>query len=173
MAVYGQVTIGGTPAFPVFRACGGLLVIHWCWGISTLVWNRFRINYIYLFEFDPRTVNSSFTILNEAVDETLVFLIIMLLYYKACIGAMPHFFSPGWFPFALVAFTFKCLLTPWRVRKGLWVTILAVVQVRRGSSKRASDGAYRICHGTLSFACDGAWRASFVHSAYHKYRHTC
>jgi hypothetical protein len=24
----------GRVAFPVFRACGGLLLWHWCWGIS-------------------------------------------------------------------------------------------------------------------------------------------
>ena len=47
-------TIGSTTAFPVFRACGGLLLLNWCWGVSTFVWSRFRINYIYLFEFDPR-----------------------------------------------------------------------------------------------------------------------
>ena len=69
-------------AFPVFRACGGLLLVHWCWGLSTFVWTRFRINYIYLFEFDPRNVNSALGILTEAVDETLVYLLIMLLYYK-------------------------------------------------------------------------------------------
>ncbi len=43
---HGNSTIGGRTAFPVFRACGGLLLVHWFWGVSVYVWNRFRINYI-------------------------------------------------------------------------------------------------------------------------------
>lgn len=42
----GHSTIGGRTAFPVFRASGGLVLVHWFWGISVYVWNRFRINYI-------------------------------------------------------------------------------------------------------------------------------
>ena len=78
----GQVSIGGRSAFPVFRACFGLLSWHWFWGMSVYVWTRYRINYIYLFEFDPRNVDTPMDIFNDAVDETLVFLICMLMYYK-------------------------------------------------------------------------------------------
>ena len=51
-----EVSIGGRTAFPVFRGVFGLLSWHWFWGIAVYVWNRFRINYIYLFEFDPRNI---------------------------------------------------------------------------------------------------------------------
>lgn len=78
----GQVSIGGRSAFPVFRACFGLLSWHWFWGMSVYVWTRYRINYIYLFEFDPRNVDTPMDIFNDAVDETLVFLLLMLMYYK-------------------------------------------------------------------------------------------
>jgi len=77
-----QSAIGGRLAFPVFRGCGGLLLLHWYWGISVYVWTRFRINYIYLFDFDPRIVDTPLTIFEDATDETLVFFIILLLYYK-------------------------------------------------------------------------------------------
>jgi hypothetical protein len=79
----GKGTIGVQLAFPVFRGCGGLLLLHWFWGISVYVWTRFRINYIYLFDFDPRIVDTPLTIFEDATDETLVFFFIMLLYYKA------------------------------------------------------------------------------------------
>jgi hypothetical protein len=36
------------------RAVAGLLMLHWAWGASVLVWTRSRINFIYLFELDPR-----------------------------------------------------------------------------------------------------------------------
>lgn len=41
----GRSTIGGRTAFPVFRACGGLLVLQWCWGCSVFIWTRYR--YVY------------------------------------------------------------------------------------------------------------------------------
>lgn len=79
-----ESTIGGRTAFPVFRACGGLLLLQWFWACSVFVWTRFRVNYIYLFDFDPRIVNSPLALFSEAVDNTLFFLVCMLLYYKVC-----------------------------------------------------------------------------------------
>ena len=38
----GHSTIGGRTAFPVFRACGGLLILQWFWGCSVFIWTRFR-----------------------------------------------------------------------------------------------------------------------------------
>ena len=78
----GNTTIGGRAAFPVFRACGGLLLWQWFWGCSVFIWGRFRVNYIYLFDLDPRTVSSAMSIFEDAVENTLVFLLVMLLYYK-------------------------------------------------------------------------------------------
>jgi hypothetical protein len=78
----GNSTIGGRAAFPVFRACGGILLLQWFWGCSVFIWTRFRVNYIYLFDFNPRIVASPLGIFEEAVDNSLVFLLLMLLYYK-------------------------------------------------------------------------------------------
>ena len=57
--------------------------------MSVYIWTRYRINYIYLFEFDPRNVDTPVDIFNDAVDETLVFLICMLMYYKVKRMTMP------------------------------------------------------------------------------------
>ena len=78
----GNSSIGGREAFPVFRCFGCLVLLHWFWGMSVFIWTRYRINYIYLFEFNPRHVRTPLMIFNDAVDETLVFLVLMLLYYK-------------------------------------------------------------------------------------------
>ena len=78
----GNSTIGGRSAFPVFRACGGLMLLQWFWGCSVFIWTRYRINYIYLFDFNPRIVATPLGIFEEAVDNTLVFMVLMLLYYK-------------------------------------------------------------------------------------------
>lgn len=63
--VYGNTSIGGRSSFPVFRGCGGLLVFHWFWGFSTFIWARFRVNYIYLFDFNPKIVETPFSIIGD------------------------------------------------------------------------------------------------------------
>jgi SPX domain/EXS family len=78
----GNSTIGGRSAFPVFRACGGILLLQWFWGCSVFIWTRYRINYIYLFDFNPKIVETPLGIFEDAVDNTLVFNLLMLLYYK-------------------------------------------------------------------------------------------
>lgn len=125
--VDGQPSIGAQIGFPVFRACGGILLVHWFWGISIYVFNRFRINYIYLFDFDPKTVNFPLDIFNDCVDETLVYLVIMLIYYKSGAHKMPELVRPGCYPFILFLYTIKCLIIPRRTRAPLWRTMGEVV----------------------------------------------
>jgi hypothetical protein len=57
------------------------------------VWTRFRVNYIYLFDFNPRIVATSIGIFEEAVDNTLVFMGLMLIYYKVSVRG-PTFDHP-------------------------------------------------------------------------------
>ena len=78
----GKSTIGSRPAFAVFRACGGLLLLQWFWGFSVFMWNRYRVNYIFLFDFNPRIVSTPVGIVKDAVDNTLLYMSLMLLYYK-------------------------------------------------------------------------------------------
>jgi hypothetical protein len=78
----GDSTIGARTAFPIFRACGGFLLLQWFWGCSVFVWTRYRVNYIYLFDMVPSTVSTPFGIFSQAVNNTLIFLVLMLLYYK-------------------------------------------------------------------------------------------
>jgi len=122
-----NISIGGRTAFPVFRACGGLLSVHWFWGFSVFVWQRYRINYIYLFDFNPRIVDTPMLIFNDVVDETLVFLILILLYYKSGAHDMPDLIPTGSYPLILVIYTVKCLIFPLRTRGPLWVAIWEVI----------------------------------------------
>jgi hypothetical protein len=64
---------------------------------------------------------------NDAVDETLVFLVTMLMYYKADSGDMPLLIPPRAYPFFLIMYTIKCLLFPWKMRKPLWIAIKQVI----------------------------------------------
>lgn len=127
LVTQGHTTIGGRTAFPVFRACGGLLLLHWFWGASVYIWTRYRINYIFLFDFNPRIVDTPLHIFNETVDETLVFFSLMLLYYKSGAHDMPEVIPAGGYPFLLVLYTGKKLIFPWRTRAPLWKAIWEVV----------------------------------------------
>jgi EXS family/SPX domain len=123
-----QSTIGGRTAFPVFRACGGLLMLQWCWGVSVWVWSRYRINYIYLFDFNPSIVASPLAIFNEAVDNTLFYFICALLYYKAGAHDIPWPLPAGVFPFILLIYTVYQLIFPVRMRAPMWENIWQVLK---------------------------------------------
>ena len=122
-----QSTIGGRTAFPIYRACGGLLMLQWCWGVSVWVWSRYRINYIYLFDFNSSIVASPLSIFNEAVDNTLFYLLCALLYYKAGAHDIPWAFPAGVFPFILLLYTSYQLVFPIRVRAPMWETVWQVI----------------------------------------------
>ena len=36
------------------QGLGCLVILGWMWGINLYVWSTFRINYLYIFELDPR-----------------------------------------------------------------------------------------------------------------------
>lgn len=117
----GHSTIGGRTSFPVFRARGvGLLLIRWFWGLSVHVWNWYHVNYIFLFDFDPRIVDTPIMILEDATDETLIFLSLMLLYYNSGAGDIPDIIPPGCYPFILVLYTIKCIVFPLKTRVPMW-----------------------------------------------------
>ena len=122
----GKTTIGGRTAFPVFRGCGGLIFLQWFWGCSVWVWTRYRVNYIYIMDLHPSTVESPLAIFNEAVDNTLVFLISMLLYYKAGAHDIPGSFPAGIFPGFVVIYTISRLVFPLRIRMPMWHNIWRV-----------------------------------------------
>lgn len=158
----GNSTIGGRTAFPVFRAVGGLLVVHWCWGISVYVWTRYRINYIYLFDFNPNNVSSAISIFNVAVDNTFVFLLCMLLYYKSGSHDIPQIVPAGMFPFFLVVLTVKNLIFPWKQRGPLWQAMREVVTTPFCSPRFFTTYVADVFTSMVKVFQDIAWTIGFV-----------
>jgi len=124
---HGKTSIGARHAFPVFRACAGLLSFQWFWGFSVFMWTRFRVNYIFLFDFNPRVVRTPLEIITDAVDNTLIYLCLMLLYYKAGANDIPQVIPPGGYPLILVFVTTWKLIYPLKLRVPMWLTILKVL----------------------------------------------
>jgi EXS family/SPX domain len=160
----GRSTIGERDAFPVFRACGGLLLLQWFWGVSVWVWTRFRINYIYLFDFNPHIVDSPMAIFNAAVDHTLFYLINMLLYYKAGTHDIPGKFPQGVFPFFLVVYACLQLVIPVRTRLPMWGSIWRVVTAPAYSPSFFQGYIGDIFTSMVKVFQDMAWTAFFIFS---------
>jgi EXS family/SPX domain len=160
----GQSTIGGRTAFPVFRACAGLLTLQWCWGFSVWVWTRYRVNYIYLFDFNPSIVASPLVIFNAAVDNTLTYFVCALLYYKAGAHDIPVSFPAGIFPFILVLCTIYQLIFPLRTRAPMWETIWQVVTAPTTSPTFFHGYVGDIFTSLVKVFQDLAWTVFFVFS---------
>lgn len=158
----GRSTIGARTAFPVFRACGGLLMLQWCWGFSVWIWTRYRINYIYLFDFNPSIVASPLAIFNEAVDNTLAYLVCALLYYKKGADDLPGEYPAGVFPLALVVYTTCQLIFPLRTRGPMWKSIWHVVTAPATSPGFFHGYVGDIFTSLVKVFQDLAWTVFFV-----------
>eukprot|EP00611_Tribonema_gayanum_P030998 TRINITY_DN879_c0_g5_i1.p1 TRINITY_DN879_c0_g5~~TRINITY_DN879_c0_g5_i1.p1 ORF type:complete len:880 (+),score=277.87 TRINITY_DN879_c0_g5_i1:381-2642(+) len=123
-----DVSVMGQPAFRVYRGVAGLLLLHWAWGFSVLVWTRTRINFIYLFELDPRHQAPPISIFNDAALETVVFLANLLAYYKAQMGLpIRSFVPPGIYPLVLCLYTAKRLIYPMDVKMEIWKVLARIL----------------------------------------------
>jgi hypothetical protein len=159
-----STTIGARTAFPVFRGVGGLLFLQWFWGMSVWVWTRYRVNYIYLFDLNPRIVDSPLSIFNSAVDNTLVFLVLMLLYYKAGAHDIPGKFPAGIFPMLLVIYAVFQLVFPLRKRMPMWDNIGKVITAPVSSPTFFHGYIGDIFTSMVKVFQDLAWTVFFVFS---------
>ncbi|TDH66558.1 uncharacterized protein CCR75_006087 [Bremia lactucae] len=118
-----------TRAYPVYRGIGCLLLLHWLIGLSFYVWRAARINYRYIFELNPRRVQSFPQVFNDATNMAIVYLANVLLYYKVVNGYFPEkLLHRGYYPLALFLYTFYFYaIRPWGQQFGLMRTVWEVV----------------------------------------------
>lgn len=165
------------PAFPVYRALAGFLLLRWCWGLSTLVWGRTRVNYVYLFEIDPRAVSSPLEVFNNVAAETIIYLANLLIYYKLLLRRFPRIMPPGCLPLILCLYALSQMVYPFRKTWVFWRVIFRVLagsllkvdffatyvaDVMTSSVKTTQDLAY-----TVSFFLSGDFLLDLNH--YKKY----
>ncbi|KAF4029770.1 EXS family [Phytophthora infestans] len=118
-----------TRAYPVYRGIGCLLLLHWLVGISLYVWRAARINYRYIFELNPRRVQSYPQVFSDATNMTIVYLANVLLYYKVVNGYFPEeLLHRGYYPLTLFLYTFYFYaIRPWGQQLGMIRTLWEVV----------------------------------------------
>ena len=162
VAKFGKPTIVAKMAFPVFRAVGGLLLLHWCWAILEHFCNHLRINFVYLLDLSPKNVSSPRKIFDEAVNESIVYLTCMLLYYKVLVGGFPDWIPAGWYPLILVAYTLYCLVFPWRQRKGIWWTVGRVLSSPMVSVTLLDTVVADVLTSLVKVLLDLAWSAFYI-----------
>lgn len=158
----GSTTIGGRTAFPVFRGFFGLLLVQWCWGASVWVWTRYRVNYIYIMDLDPHLVRSPIAIFNDSVDDTLFYLITMLLYYKAGVHDIPGNFPAGIFPAIAVFYALYRLIFPLQLRIPMWTTIWEVVTAPTTSPAFYHSYVGDIFTSMVKVFQDLAWTSGYI-----------
>merc|ERR1740117_277532 len=61
--------------YPVYRGIGCALVFAWMWGANIYIWERYRINFVYLLEINPRNRLSYHQMWEEACNLSIVYLV--------------------------------------------------------------------------------------------------
>lgn len=102
---------------PIYRGFGCLLLLGWCAGISTFVWERYQINYLFLLDASPAantlsgsSSNSSSGLMSyteiwdDCTNITIVYLANFLLYFKVMRGDFPSWIPSGYVPVGFVVY---------------------------------------------------------------------
>ena len=125
---------------PVYR-CTGLLVLYlWLWGAAVLLFDSFRISYVFVLQLNPRTRLTHFSLFNEAANLSVVYLVNCLLLISHYEQELDAHVSSHIYPVSLLAFFLLKLLTPsdwmsyWQSRSTLLASLAAVVVAPFGST---------------------------------------
>ena len=124
---------------PIYR-CTGLLVLWlWLWSVCVLVFDTYRISYVFVFQLNPRNRLTHFSLFNEASNITIAYLVNCLLLISHYEQALDAHVSSHIYPISLLAFFFIKLFTPstflsyWHTRATLLSTVASVVTAPFGS----------------------------------------
>ena len=103
-------------------------------------------------------------IFNDVVGETIVFLVLALLYYKACTDALPESLPipQGGYPLILVLYTVKKFLLPWRSRAPLWRAIKEVAMTPFTSPTFFTAYVADVFTSMVKVFIDIAWTIGFI-----------
>jgi hypothetical protein len=81
-------TLWNDPAIYLFSFLGNLVVYDWLWGLNVYVWEKAHVNYLVLLDLSANHCPSSFQIFSKISVVTSVYLVILILYYKARRGQL-------------------------------------------------------------------------------------
>lgn len=104
---------------PVYRCTGFLILGYWLWGMNVYVWTRYKINYLFLLNLNPRTSHTAREVFSAATKVSLVFLANFLVYFKIERGDFPRFLRlpDGLLPAGMFVLVLA-IMAPWPGRCG-------------------------------------------------------
>jgi len=98
----------------IFRGFGYFALLFWLWTACVYCWNMERVNYIYLFEFDPRYIMHVEELLDRATTTSIVYLQHVLIYVKASRDEIPCLdpVTARFIPLTLVTYFISLVIFP-------------------------------------------------------------
>lgn len=91
------------PMHSFLRGIGCVTLALWCWGVCLYCWERVRVNFYYVFEFDEQSTLRHSEVFDRATGWTTWFLANFLLFFKSLHGVNPMPVAAPVFPFLLFA----------------------------------------------------------------------
>jgi len=112
---------------PLFRAGGTLVLGRLCYAGCLLVWQRARINYEFMLDYDPRTNTNAVHNASAAMRGLVFYLLALLLYAKSLLGELPKQINPSLFPVGMLLFAIGSLVLPVREGRMIFNSLVVVV----------------------------------------------
>jgi len=102
-----------TPAYETYRGLGFLLLIPFLWGLNIHFWQKKRINYVYIFEFNPRKRLTDVQMIEVALNNMLIYSANLFLYLTQEEFTLTEWVHPVAFPTVLLLYFLSHILTGW------------------------------------------------------------
>ncbi len=119
----------GPALVKVYRGMGCLVLGFWLWGVTVYMWSQARVNYIYLFELNPKRQLHWMDIILSACGITTIYLINILVYFKISrdeLFGVPRYVA-DYMPLAMIGYFCMYAFTSWGiVGTGLFTTLWEV-----------------------------------------------
>jgi len=114
---------------PVYRLYFCLVLMIWLAGCMVFVWKKHRINYIYIFELDPRKVPTLEEIYMQATNATILVMTNFILYYKVLRGDFPSWIPSPYITMLLVLISMVWAMSHWRSSKRVFFVCWEVISL--------------------------------------------
>eukprot|EP00186_Timspurckia_oligopyrenoides_P003845 CAMPEP_0182445706 /NCGR_PEP_ID=MMETSP1172-20130603/3741_1 /TAXON_ID=708627 /ORGANISM="Timspurckia oligopyrenoides, Strain CCMP3278" /LENGTH=554 /DNA_ID=CAMNT_0024641521 /DNA_START=255 /DNA_END=1919 /DNA_ORIENTATION=+ len=105
------VLVSETGAFRLYRGLGCFLLVDWNWIVCCFIWDKYRVNFTFLLYSPSIKVSQK---LRDTSNNTIVYLISVILYYKVLLGGvLSNTLRPGFFPTLALSFSILRAVFPW------------------------------------------------------------
>jgi len=95
------------PASPVYRLVFSLILVEWCWAVCLFIWNRYRVNYVFMMGLRPHGKEHYQEAFESAINVSIIMMFNYLLFIKLAEAEIP---SNRWFSEGVLPVCFLCVV---------------------------------------------------------------